>query len=104
MLQRADRPTAIYAGGYFLALDVMAIAREMNLSLPQDLSVIAVDDPPSASHLTPGLTTLRQPLIQMGFVAVDQIVRQIRGEDELAHGTVLHAELIPRGTTAKPAG
>lgn len=60
-----DRPTAIFAGGFYLALAAMQVVRKAGLAIPQDLSIIAFDDPASAAFLDPPLTTVRQPLETM---------------------------------------
>ena len=58
LLSGTRRPTAIVAGGYYLTLDVYGAAATTALSIPADLSVVGVDDPPSAGHLSPPLTTV----------------------------------------------
>ncbi len=60
-----DRPTAILAGGFYLALAAMNAARTAGLRIPEDISVVGFDDPASASFLDPPLTTVRQPLEAM---------------------------------------
>ncbi len=72
LLQNA-RPTAIVAAGYYFALDVYAAAEACGIRIPADLSVLGVDDPASASHLSPPLTTFRQPLIELGRMAVGEL-------------------------------
>jgi len=57
-----DRPTAVFAGGFYLALAVMNMVRNRGLRIPQDVSIIGFDDPASAALLDPPLTTVRQPL------------------------------------------
>jgi GntR family transcriptional regulator of arabinose operon len=74
-LTATDRPTAIVAGGFYLALATMQIARAAGLSVPRDLSIVGFDDPASAPLLDPPLTTVRQPLNQMASKAY-QLVRQ----------------------------
>ena len=97
----ADRPTAVFAAGYYMALDVYGAAQQAGLRIPEDLSVICVDDPPSAEHLSPPLTTMRQPLVQLGQVAVATLTELVR-RDDLQPGTrSLWAELIVRASTSK---
>jgi DNA-binding LacI/PurR family transcriptional regulator len=69
-LRSPNRPTAIFAAGYSFALEVFAAAQAAGLSVPNDLSVVGVDDPSSAEHLSPPLTTVRQPLSQLGHEAM----------------------------------
>lgn len=103
MLRRDDRPSAIFAAGYYYALDVYAAAEAAGLSIPSDLSVVAVDDPPSAAHLSPPLTTLRQPLVELGRLAAGGLFEIIAGEADLPRRTTLRAELVERASVAPPA-
>lgn len=102
MLNRGDRPTAIVAGGYYLALDVYAAATRQGLILPNDLSVIGVDDPPSAAHLSPSLTTMQQPLVHLGQAAVTVLEESIRNVTKPERDLILRAELMVRHSTSSP--
>ncbi|QDU72990.1 GntR family transcriptional regulator [Mucisphaera calidilacus] len=103
ILESKDRPTAIFAAGYYLALDVYEVAGRMNLRVPEDLSVVAVDDPPSAEHLSPRLTTIHQPLVDLGRVAVDTMVRLLDGGSmPTVADTVLRTHLIARDSASAP--
>jgi len=94
--------TAVFACGYDLALEVYQAASTIGLSIPKDLSVVGVDDPPSASHLSPPMTTLRQPLAHLGHAAVSGLVGHL-GEDEAPlKREVLRAELVIRRSTSAP--
>ena len=57
ILNSENRPTAFWAAGYFLALDLYDIISRIGMSIPKDISVVGVDDPVSASFLSPPLTT-----------------------------------------------
>jgi DNA-binding LacI/PurR family transcriptional regulator len=103
-LGRPDRPTAIFAAGYYFALDVYGAAATVGLRIPEDLSVVGVDDPPSAAHLSPPITTLRQPLVQLGQSAVTALVEQIQRNNGDPSSRTLCAELIVRRSTGpRPA-
>ena len=102
LLSGNNRPTAVFAGGYFFALDVYAAAQKAGLKIGQDLSVIGVDDPPSTPHLSPPLTAMRQPLQDLGRAAVGALVDRIRNESSPAQHRTLKAELIVRGSVAPP--
>ncbi|MBS0198617.1 MAG: GntR family transcriptional regulator [Planctomycetes bacterium] len=78
-LGSANRPTAVFAAGYHFALDTFSAAASVGLRVPQDLSIIGVDDPPSASFLNPPLTTFRQMLIEMGRAAARKLLDSIDG-------------------------
>lgn len=99
LLSAADRPTAIIAGGYHLALDIYKVAGTLRLSIPRDLAIVGVDNPPSAAHLDPPMTTLEQPLLQLGYAAVEQTVLAIQGKQPLRSGQTLRAKLVIRHST-----
>ncbi|OQW60427.1 MAG: LacI family transcriptional regulator [Proteobacteria bacterium HN_bin10] len=67
-------PTAIFAANDEMALGVMQAARKRGLRVPEDVSVIGFDDTPSSRSAWPPLTTVRQPLSELGATAVDLIV------------------------------
>jgi LacI family transcriptional regulator len=100
MLSNGNRPTAILAGGYDFALDVYAAANAAGLKMPQDLSVVGVDDPPSAAHLTPPLTTLRQPLVELGHAALTALFERISGTSRRLDTRQLRGELVVRSSTS----
>lgn len=101
-LRSDDRPSAIFAAGYYFALDVFSAAHDAGLRIPADLSVVGVDDPPSAMHLHPPLTTLRQPLTQLGKLAARHLFDQIGEDRPTVQRTTLRAELVERRSTAPP--
>ena len=70
-------PTAIFVSNDVMAFGVMEAARERGLHLPQDLSIIGFDDIPQAAHMHPALTTVRQPLEEMGRSAVKLLLQYI---------------------------
>ena len=100
-LSGPNRPTAIFAAGYSFALDVYTVAGTVGLRLPEQLSIVGVDDPSSAPHLSPPLTTLRQPLTQLGYAAVNALAAQIQKlPGEAAAVRTLWAELIIRRSSS----
>ena len=107
-LMRGDfgpKVTAVFAGGYYLALEVMNAVRSANLSVPSDVAVAGFDDPLSAQLMYPPLTTVRPPLYQMGKRAGEWLLDLVRGNVPLPHGTqelreILPAEIMVRGSTA----
>ena len=74
LLALDDRPTAIVAANDELAIGVLDAARDLALHIPRDLSVTGFDDTPQASWSTPKLTSVRQPLVDMGRMAVTMIL------------------------------
>ncbi|WP_223263296.1 LacI family DNA-binding transcriptional regulator [Arthrobacter sp. NamB2] len=80
LLALRDRPSAIFAASDQMALGVYEAARQQGLRIPDDLSVIGFDDLPEAGWASPPLTTVRQPLSEMGTLAARTLVRLIKGE------------------------
>ncbi|GIV14959.1 MAG: DNA-binding transcriptional regulator CytR [Armatimonadota bacterium] len=103
LLLMPERPTAIFCAGYFLALDVIALAEQLGIAVPRQLSILGTDDPVSARYLNPPLTTLRQPLYQMGRRAADVLLRNLsrRAVPERVHAK-LPVELVTRASCAPP--
>lgn len=82
LVQRKHRPTAIFASNDLMALGVMQAIHEQGLRIPQDISLIGFDDIPQASLVHPQLTTVRQPLEQMGRIAVNLLIEQIEHTED----------------------
>jgi len=81
LLQNPSRPTAIFASNDLMALGAMEAIREFGLNIPQDISLVGFDDIPQAEMAHPRLTTVRQPLEQMGRVAVNLLIEQIENAE-----------------------
>jgi LacI family transcriptional regulator len=97
LLQSVDPPpTAIFASNDLSALGAMDAAREYGLRLPDDLSILGFDDIPQASFVYPKLTTVRQPLEQMGRVAVRMLLEQIEDQSHRPQRVALATQLIIR--------
>ncbi len=103
LLDLPDRPTAIFAINDNMAIGVMRAAREGGLTVPRDLSVVGFDDVDLATVAYPTLTTVSQPLQEMGRMAVSVLYRQIDGQALDAHRIELSTRLIVRDSTAPPA-
>ncbi|MFD6139236.1 LacI family DNA-binding transcriptional regulator [Promicromonospora sp. NPDC060271] len=101
-LAEASPPTAIFAGCDASALGVLEAARREGLRVPQDLSVVGFDDTYQAISTAPPLTTVRQPIIDMGRVALRTLLQQARGERADSHHVQLSTQLVVRESTAAP--
>jgi LacI family transcriptional regulator len=77
LLDLPEPPTAIFAGSDLQAMGVYSALRARGIAVPDAVSVIGFDDIPLASVVAPTLTTIRQPLIEMGRVAITMLLRQI---------------------------
>lgn len=102
LLASRKRPTALIAGGYYLSLDAYAAAAVTGLRIPDDLSIVGVDDPPSAVHLSPPMTTISQPLTQLGLSAVTAI-SELLNHDQPLHNQTLRPSLIIRESSGAPS-
>lgn len=103
MLDRSQRPTAVFAGCDAAALGVLEAAHRHRLRVPEDLSVVGFDDTYAALSTAPLLTTVRQPIIEMGRVALRTLLQQARGERADSHHVQLSTRLIVRSSTAPPS-
>ncbi|MEU6412941.1 LacI family DNA-binding transcriptional regulator [Microbispora sp. NPDC046933] len=103
LLDLPEAPTAIFAGCDDIALGVLEAARARGLRVPEDLSVVGFDDTQVARMASPPLTTVRQPLREMGAVAVRTALRLAAGERVESHHVELATELVVRGSTAPVA-
>lgn len=74
LLQRSPRPTAIFAGNDEMAAGVLQAARQLDVRVPQDLSVVGFDDFQIASRLWPPLTSVRTPTREIGRLAVERLM------------------------------
>ncbi|WJH25359.1 LacI family DNA-binding transcriptional regulator [Pseudarthrobacter defluvii] len=102
LLELPDRPTAIFTGNDGQALGAYRAARAAGLRIPEDLSIIGFDDIPAAEWVEPGLTTIRQPVVQMAETAMRALLRHLDGDEELPQRIELGTELVVRGSTAPP--
>ncbi len=97
LLERDDRPTAIFAANDVSALATISVAEGLGLTVPDDLSVIGFDNVPEAALSEPSLTTIEQPIRQMGFDAAQILIRLIAKQQVPEH-TLLPTRLVVRGS------
>lgn len=103
LLELDEPPTAIFASSDAIALGVLEVARAKGLEVPRDLSVVGFDGLPLAEQTLPPLTTVAQPLRDMGGAALRSVLRLAAGERLDSARIELATELIVRGSTATPA-
>ena len=102
LLGLPEPPTAIIAGNDLQALGVYQAAREARLHIPEDLSVVGFDDLPAAQWVSPPLTTIRQPLVDMATAAAELVLSMAAGEAPAQQRVELVTELVVRESTASP--
>jgi DNA-binding LacI/PurR family transcriptional regulator len=104
LLSANPRPTAVIYDNDIMAIAGLAVAQEMGLSVPGDLSIIAFDDSPLCQLVHPPLTALTRDIPAYGATAAQQLLRVIGGHDGPGSRQSATARLTPRGSTARPAG
>lgn len=97
------RPTAVLASSDTEAFGVMRVARELGVSIPGDLSLVGFDDIPEASNVTPHLTTVRQPMREMGLLAAEMLMSAVEEGHPRTSTVELPTELIVRESTSPPS-
>jgi len=104
LLSLPQPPTAIFASNDVSAFGVMESVRDLGLRIPDDISVVGFDDIPQASQVNPPLTTVRQPLEDMGRRAARMLLEYIADPDRPAQRIDLPTELIVRASTWRLKG
>jgi LacI family transcriptional regulator len=99
LLDLAARPTAVVCFNDKMAVGVLRAAAERGLRVPEDLSVVGFDDIDVSRATTPGLTTVRQPLQELGRLAVTALIRVLEGHDAEALHIELATQLVVRDST-----
>lgn len=97
LLRLPVRPTAIFASNDDMAAGVLAVAHELGMEVPGELSVAGFDDTDLARVVWPPLTTIRQPTRELAYTAADML---LSGEDAVT-ARALSYELVVRGSTAQ---
>ena len=98
LLTLPEPPTAIFAANDLSAIRTMAVAASMGLSVPDHLSVIGFDNVPESALTTPTLTTINQPIQQMGAEAVGLLISLMDGAEVGATHITLPTDLVERGS------
>ena len=102
---KPDRPTAVLAYNDLIAIGAMRAIRSRGLRIPEDISLIGIDNIEMASHANPPLTTISPPKKQMGALAMRTIYRMNTGDYEDSEGYIeLDAPLTLRASTGVCAG
>jgi LacI family transcriptional regulator len=104
LLDAPEPPTAIFAANDTSAIATIAVAQELGLRVPEDLSVVGFDNLPESVLSSPQLTTVEQRIHEMGARAMEMLVRLIRGEAIERPHVTLDTRLVVRQTTAEPRG
>ncbi|MEK6715003.1 MAG: substrate-binding domain-containing protein [Candidatus Omnitrophota bacterium] len=97
LLTLRERPTAIFAASDVMALEVINVAKEKKIKVPEELSVVGFDDNPIVEYSSVSLTTVRQPITEMGRLAVENLYNIVTGKIKgLPVKILLPTQLIKR--------
>jgi LacI family transcriptional regulator len=96
------KPTAIVASNDLMAMGALRAIRENGLAVPGDISVTGFDDIPLAANVTPPLTTVGQPMSEIGTTAFDLLYQAMQGKKVKQRSVTLQTKLILRESTGKP--
>ncbi len=100
LLKLKSRPTAVFAASDVMALELLDVARSSNIKVPEELSVVGFDDNPLNVNSPVRLTTVFQPLVEMGRLGVEHLKQISRGEAPLPIKVMLQTKLVVRSSTA----
>lgn len=102
LIQRGADFTALVAYNDVSAIGAIRAFMNHGLKVPEDISVVGFDDIQSAAFHNPSLTTIHQPLRQMGVVAARILLQRIRGQATFPDVVPIHPELVIRESTCPP--
>jgi len=94
LLKSKERPTAIFAASDVMALEVMDVAKSKKIRIPHDLSLFGFDDNPINLNSPVRLSTVAQPLVEMGRVGLERLYQISHGKARLPVKEILHPKLI----------
>jgi LacI family transcriptional regulator/LacI family repressor for deo operon, udp, cdd, tsx, nupC, and nupG len=102
LLDLAERPDAIFAVNDSSAIEIMLMAREKGISIPNELGVVGFSDNAESAYIGPGLTTVRQPTLQIGHTTAEWVLQLVDAEEIIVNEKrVLSTELIVRGSSRR---
>ena len=100
-LRPDHHPTAVVSCDFMMTLAVLGRLRDLGLRVPEDVSVVTFDDPPTAAQMHPSLSAVAQPIPRLGYRAVQRLRELVCG-GEVPHVDRIPTELVVRDSTAPP--
>jgi len=98
LLSIKERPDAIIAFSDQMAISAVLAIKEAGFSIPQDIAIMGFNNEPGDQLMEPSLTSIDQPIFEMGQKAAEMLLAQISGNEE-ENSVILQSRLIPRGST-----
>ena len=99
LLSMKNRPTAIFAASDVMAMELIDVATYLNIRVPEELSVVGFDDNPLSVNCPIRLTTVFQPLVEMGRLGAEQLKQLVAGQVQLPIKFLLAAKFVARDST-----
>lgn len=96
MAQRGTLPSSIFVSNDMMAMGVINAANELNIKVPEQISIIGYDDIHIAKFMSPSLTTIHQPKYRLGQAAVETLVRKLDDKSTEAQVVQLEPTLVER--------
>jgi len=104
LLKLRNRPTAIFVASDVMALEVIDVAKSLGIQVPEDLSVVGFDNNPFSITGSIKLTTVSQPLVEMGRLGAENLFQISRGKVKLPVKLVLPTKLVKRQSVSTVTG
>ncbi|MBV9437298.1 MAG: LacI family DNA-binding transcriptional regulator [Acidobacteria bacterium] len=102
LLQRAQRPTAIFCTNNMMALGAFAAIQELGMRCPEEISLLGFDDFYWSTLLRPTLTVVRQPAREVGMIAARMLIDHVEGRSPIETPVLLATQLIVRDSCSPP--
>jgi LacI family transcriptional regulator len=102
LLKRRRRFSAVFCAGDLLAIGAMHALAEVGLCIPDDISVMGLDDIDLAAYFTPPLTTISQSITSMATLGVELLLDELAGRARASNRIVIEPTLVVRASTASP--
>jgi LacI family transcriptional regulator, galactose operon repressor len=102
LLALEPRPTAIFATTDWMALGAMDAVLDEGLRIPQDISIIGLDDIVVSAHIRPRLTTIAVPKLQLAKEATEMLLKQVTDQQDTIASRLVEPYIIVRQSTASP--
>lgn len=96
LLALQPRPTALFVSSAVMATGVLRTLHEAGLRIPDDITVVCFDDVPTAASLNPSMTSLHQPMYDLGTTAANVLIEMIEGKTPSSENTILPISMIVR--------
>ena len=100
LLDLDDPPTAVVCGNDLMALGAIGAAQERGLTVGRDIAIVGFDDIPLAEHAHPPLTTVRQPIYEIGRTICRMLIQLIQRDELAERHIILKPELVVRESSA----